>query len=282
MKSSREQNIALLHAARGKDGAEDMYHVLTEMGRGKSCPPLLRALMFCRAIYKYCYGFAYERNPFAPLRLTSYADFQSRATPKSTYSVVNAAILLLLERGAALNVVRKAGSSEESVMDIALMYADADVAYTLRAAGAKYGYELRGDTAEAERRRRIDPTHPIDLPEPEEWHTVEDMLEYARVCTALLGLWHWQWTLHRGDFMGLYRPLTLSLNPDYLNRPHLEIRATIIHELAHAMAPQAASHGPIWKLWGAALGQPGMRVPGYALPSPWVYSLLMTPSRPET
>lgn len=284
MKSISEQNIALLQTARSKDGAEDMYKVLTEIGRSKSCPPLLRALMFCREIYKYDNNFAYERDPFAPLRLTSYADFQNRATPKSTYAVVNAAILLLLERGAALNGARKAGSSVETAMDIALMYADADVAYTLRAAGAKYGYELRGDTTEAERRRRIDPTHPIDLPEPEEWRSVEDILEYARACTALLGLWHWQWTLQRGDFAGvcIRSEFTLSLNPDYLDRPHHLTRTTIIHELAHAMAPQGASHGPIWKLWGAALGQPGMRVPGYILPSPWAYALLMKPSRPET
>ena len=284
MKSIREQNIALLHAASSRDGAEEIYHILTEMGRSKSCPPLLRALMFCREIYKYCHDFAYERNPFAPLQLTSYADFQSRATLHSTYSVVNAAILLLLERGAALNVARKAGSSEETAMDIALMYADPDVAYTLRAAGAKYGYELRGDTAEAEHRRRIDPTHPIDLPEPEEWRSVEDILEYARACTALLGLWHWQWTLRRGDFAGvcIRSEFTLSLNPDYLDRPHHLTRAIIIHELAHAVAPLSEGHGPIWKLWGAALGQPGMRVPGYVLPCPWVYALLMKPSRPET
>lgn len=57
----------------------------------------------------------------------------------------------------------------------------------------------------------------------------------------------------------IYCSRTLVLNPNYLNRTHLEIRATIIHELAHALAWHRAGHGPIWKLWGIALGLPGMR-----------------------
>ena len=206
----------------------------------------------------------YLRNPFDPPRCITYNEFQHRVTHKCPYSEYNAAILLLLEAGVDLNVAKprkSQGCFPETAMDIALMYADPDVAYTLRAAGAKYGYELCDNAEREKEEERRSSVDPIALPEPDEWFTTADVLAYARLCTRLCGLDDWQWKLKRGSYMGCcyYRSCTLALNPDYLHRSHLEIRATIIHELAHALAWHRAGHGPIWKLWGIALGLPGMR-----------------------
>ena len=206
----------------------------------------------------------YLRNPFDPPRCITFNEFQHRVTQNCPYSEYNAAILLLLEEGVDLNVAKprkSQGNFPETAMDIALMYADPDVAYTLRAAGAKYGYELCDNAEREEEEEWRSTVKPIALPEPDEWFTTADVLAYARHCTRLCGLDGWQWKLKRGRYMGCcyHRSCTLALNPDYLNRSHLEIRATIIHELAHVLASHRGGHGPIWKLWGIALGLPGMR-----------------------
>lgn len=267
---------------REQEATKRLLHLLSVVGvneykeQNRKGLLLLHVLNRCR---EFRYVYPNWRDPFAPLQRITYDDFQRKVTQKSAYSELNAAILLLLEDGAELN--RLTGRRyPETAMDIALMDADADVAHTLRTAGAKYSYELGCGSARAWEEEVRNSITPISLPEPEEWHTSADVLNYARLCTRLCGLEGWQWKLKRENYMGCchHTSNTLVLNPAYLTRGHLEIRITIIHELAHAMAGHRASHGPIWKLWGAALGLYEMKKRGAVLHMPQKYGLLDFPA----
>ncbi|MCH5285698.1 MAG: SprT-like domain-containing protein [Akkermansiaceae bacterium] len=212
--------------------------------------------------YVNCY------NPFDSPRVITLKEYRHHLHKGSrdTYAI-NSAILYLVEVGADLNVVNKRG---QSAMDIAAVHACADVAHTLRAAGAKFSYELGNIEQQQWMERRIHKITPIALPEPDEWHSVDDMLAYARRCTTLCGLTNWQWTVEKTDGAWLGRccvySRTLMLASKLLSRSHREIREVIIHELAHAMdwvhhtCCDIECHNLTWKLWGTALGMPGMTV----------------------
>ena len=196
-----------------------------------------------------------KRNPFAAPQRISYAQYVQRTAGETLYTRTMAAILCLAEHGADLNVIN---DERESVLDLAALYADADVACALRETGAKYGYELGSPGVRKLMESILSRIKPIALPEPGEWHSVDDVLAYARRCAALCGLTDWQWTVEKSDGTWLGRCCfnykTLKLAPELLGKGHLEIRDVIIHELAHAMAGSEHGHGLVWKLWCSALG----------------------------
>ena len=220
---------------------------------------LLQLLKMCQKNQLYAYS---RTDPFRKPERIRYEEYMQRLhdEPDRGHGHIMAAVLYMLEQGADINATN---AEEESVMDLAELYAEADVAHTLRIAGAKYSFELGEDTPSKQfLRSALCSITPISLPEPEEWHTVEDVLKYARVCTEICGLEDWQWKVKKSDgsWLGLcsYAESTMYLCPECLNKGHLEIKITILHELGHALAGRGHGHNIIWKKCCAALGAPGM------------------------
>ena len=212
--------------------------------------------------------YLHRYNPFDSPRIITLKEYRHLHKEGWDAYAINSAILYLVEKGADLNVVNKRG---QSAMDIAAVHAYADVAHTLRAAGAKFSYELGNIEQQQWMEQRIHKITPVALPEPDEWHSVDDMLAYARRCTTLCGLMDWQWAVeipNGRSWLGCccHHTKTMKLSPELLGMSHLEIRETIIHELAHAMDyvhgtySENECHNLTWKLWGTALGMPGMTV----------------------
>jgi predicted SprT family Zn-dependent metalloprotease len=57
------------------------------------------------------------------------------------------------------------------------------------------------------------------------------------------------------------RRISLSRHLAQLNS-EAEVRDTILHEIAHALAPRGAGHGPAWKLLARSIGCTGQRCYG--------------------
>ena len=180
---------------------------------------------------------------------------------RTFYEYTMAAFLFLAEHGVNFNLINNDG---QSVLDLAAKHANAHVNRVLREAGAKYGYEL-GSAGERKLMESIlSSIRPIDLPEPEEWHSVDDVLAYARLCTTLCGLTDWKWTVEKmgSDCLGYccHHTETLKLTPKLLGKGQLEIRNVIIQELAHALAGPGHGRDLVWRLWCSALGLEAARL----------------------
>ena len=61
--------------------------------------------------------------------------------------------------------------------------------------------------------------------------------------------------------------ITLSRHLVALNE-EMHVRATILHEIAHALAPRNAGHGPEWRRIARALGDDGARCYGAEVAQP--------------
>jgi SprT protein len=57
------------------------------------------------------------------------------------------------------------------------------------------------------------------------------------------------------------RQISLSRHLVQLNSEQ-EVRDTILHEIAHALAPRGAGHGPVWKALARSIGCSGQRCYG--------------------
>jgi len=68
--------------------------------------------------------------------------------------------------------------------------------------------------------------------------------------------WHFGWN-RRKRSLGLcrYRDKTMELSVHFVLANSLEqVRETILHEIAHALAGEKAGHGPVWKMMCLRVG----------------------------
>ncbi|MCH5285754.1 MAG: ankyrin repeat domain-containing protein [Akkermansiaceae bacterium] len=197
------------------------------------------------------------------------------------YEHTMAAFLFLSERGVNFNLINNDG---QSVLDLAAQHANAHVNRALRKAGAKYGYELGSPGERKLMESILSSIRPIDLPEPEEWHSVDDVLAYARLCTTICGLTNWQWTVEKmgSDCLGFccHHTETMKLTPKLLDKGQLEIRNVIIQELAHALAGPGHGRDLVWRLWCSALGLQAVRLQN--VPADEETKLAGVPTQEET
>lgn len=63
------------------------------------------------------------------------------------------------------------------------------------------------------------------------------------------------------------RIISLSKELTLLNDEE-KVRDTILHEIAHALAPKGAGHGPVWRAMAKAIGCNGMRCYGSEVTTP--------------
>src|SRR5689334_24415568 len=88
-----------------------------------------------------------------------------------------------------------------------------------------------------------------------------DLMSAARLARELLdrfGLRSWRFRFDRavrrfGCCHYTTATITLSAPLTVLNS-EAEVRDTLLHEIAHAVAGKAAGHGPEWKKYAAAVG----------------------------
>ena len=109
----------------------------------------------------------------------------------------------------------------------------------------------------------------MQLPEQADFATAEDIVSYAERCFALLGLADWSFGFDRAaPRLGCCRPaqkrITLSRHfvAVYLETDPAQIRRTLLHELAHALAwvhRRSRGHGKVWQHYCAELGISGER-----------------------
>ena len=71
-----------------------------------------------------------------------------------------------------------------------------------------------------------------------------------------LGHWVFQWDrAKRRAGRCSYSRRIISLSWYYVqNNPEEDVRNTILHEIAHALAGSTVGHGPLWKLWAHRVG----------------------------
>ena len=109
----------------------------------------------------------------------------------------------------------------------------------------------------------------IPLPARPAGATLAEVEQYAAACMAQLHLhnWHFGWdkTSRRlGCCKTQQRRISLSryYAETYATKEPEQLWRTLLHELAHALAwvhHSSRGHGPVWKLYCAALGIPGER-----------------------
>lgn len=88
-------------------------------------------------------------------------------------------------------------------------------------------------------------------------------LDVARLANSLLAqhsLDGWKFRYDRAKKRAgccKYRPKTITLSYHYVtlnaHKPD-DIRDTLLHEIAHALAGPGTHHGPIWKMWCRKIG----------------------------
>ena len=109
----------------------------------------------------------------------------------------------------------------------------------------------------------------IPLPPYPAGATPAELEAYATLCLACLHLedWHFGWdkTTRRLGCCKM-QPRRISLSryyaEAYATKDPEQLRRTLLHELAHALAwvhHGSRGHGPVWKHYCAALGIPGER-----------------------
>jgi len=82
--------------------------------------------------------------------------------------------------------------------------------------------------------------------------------------------WVFQWDNARRRFGSCHwdkKIITLSQRLTLLN-PVEHVRATVLHEIAHALAPRNVGHGPAWRRIALALGDDGARCYGAEVLTP--------------
>lgn len=110
----------------------------------------------------------------------------------------------------------------------------------------------------------ISDVNPSMLPAKQHWESEADVARYVYKCMEALGLdtWHFEWekTIRR---MGCckYAPRAVLLSIYYVRKylalDQEQIRRTVLHELAHALAwdyNQTAGHDSTWHAFCLALG----------------------------
>jgi predicted SprT family Zn-dependent metalloprotease len=97
--------------------------------------------------------------------------------------------------------------------------------------------------------------------------TLEQAQKLAEDLMRLHKLWPaWSFTFDRskvrfGKCNYSKRQISLSRHLVQLNDDR-QVRETILHEIAHALAPRGAGHGPVWKALARAIGCSGQRCYG--------------------
>lgn len=85
----------------------------------------------------------------------------------------------------------------------------------------------------------------------------------ARELMNLHGLGHWTFQFDRAKCRAgccKYRRTTITLSEYYVPRnDEAEIRDTILHEIAHALAGPGQGHGPVWKAICLTIGAKPVR-----------------------
>lgn len=109
----------------------------------------------------------------------------------------------------------------------------------------------------------------IPLPPCPAWECHDDVAAYAEACLAFLHLEDWSFGWDRairrlGCCRCRERRITLSRHfvAAYLSKDGEQIRRTLLHEIAHALAwthHRSHGHSAIWKRYCAALGIPNER-----------------------
>ena len=105
---------------------------------------------------------------------------------------------------------------------------------------------------------------PYTLPPVTSWADAEAVAAYARACLDAVGLHDWHFVWDRAvKRMGCCRPARRSISLSryfvqmYLPLDPQEIHATLLHEIAHALAwvhRRARAHGAVWRHYCALLG----------------------------
>lgn len=105
------------------------------------------------------------------------------------------------------------------------------------------------------------------LPQQGEWSTPADVEAFVCACLDACGLQEWRFEWDRavrrlGCCKMSKRVVSLSryFVDAYLARDPKQVRTTVLHELAHALAwvhHRERGHGDAWRYWCAALGIPG-------------------------
>jgi predicted SprT family Zn-dependent metalloprotease len=102
--------------------------------------------------------------------------------------------------------------------------------------------------------------------------------EMAKELMAMHGLDDWEFRFDNGKRrFGRCSPgsklITLSIHLTHLN-DEKEVCNTILHEIAHALAPKCAHHGPSWRRIAKSIGCTGDRCCNDAItpPGKWVGS----------
>lgn len=121
----------------------------------------------------------------------------------------------------------------------------------------------------AMRKRVPDVVAPVLMPEAAAWSTLQDVEAYVQACIEACGLvgWTMQWdraVRRLGCCKMTRRVITLSryFVEQYLQRDPGAVRATALHELAHALAWEhygESRHGEAWRYYCAVLGIPNER-----------------------
>lgn len=89
---------------------------------------------------------------------------------------------------------------------------------------------------------------------------IEDAIALAEALMIEHGLWQKGWTLHTSRALRTFgacshhlKRIKLSVHLVELNTEE-KVRDTILHEIAHALLPREAFHGPLWKDKARSIG----------------------------
>ena len=101
---------------------------------------------------------------------------------------------------------------------------------------------------------------------------LEEAREYVHARMAELGLQDWRFAFDRaktraGSCDHASRTVTLSRH-FVANSPTEAVRDICNHELAHALLPRSAGHGPAWRALAVSLGSRGERCHRYPFVEP--------------
>lgn len=114
--------------------------------------------------------------------------------------------------------------------------------------------------------KRMPDANPILLPVQQPWSGLEDVAAYAELCLNVTGLphWHFAWdktTRRMGCCKAARLRISLSIYfvQKFLQDNPEQVRRTLLHELAHALAWEfnhTTGHGETWHRFCAKLGIP--------------------------
>lgn len=133
-----------------------------------------------------------------------------------------------------------------------------------RIAASAKGAQAAAGVRALKRLDRVLAAIPAPSPPSTPWRSLDDVEAYARACLDICGLGAWEFGWDRavrrlGCCRVSRRRITLSryFAAAHLDAEPVQIRDTILHETAHALAwehARHAGHGPLWKACCRALG----------------------------